>query len=79
MEVSGQLHGSVTLTPGKPWDRKLSGQQNRPGCCGEMKNFLPVSGIEPTFLGFRALSILAYRPKLVSTVKKLKVFLCLSN
>jgi hypothetical protein len=44
MEVSGQLHASAALDPGKrplvpPLDRGLGEFQNRSGHCGEEKNF----------------------------------------
>jgi len=42
MEVSSQLHGPVTLPPGKeslvPMDRKLGRTHNRSGRGGEEKN-----------------------------------------
>jgi len=51
MEVSGQLHASATLHPGKsPWyplDRRLGGPQNRSGRGGGEKNSQPPPGIEP--------------------------------
>jgi len=50
MEVSGQLHSSVALPPGKePWyplDRRLGGPQSQYGCGHEEKNSQPLSGLE---------------------------------
>jgi hypothetical protein len=54
MEVSGQLHVSVALPPGKSplytLAKKLGGPQGRSGRCGE-ENFLPMPGIESRFIG----------------------------
>jgi hypothetical protein len=51
MEVSGQFHSPVALTPEKePWyplDRRLGEPQSRSGRGGEEKNFQPPPGIEP--------------------------------
>jgi hypothetical protein len=38
--------GPCRFAPGNPSDRRLGGPQRRSGCCGENKNFLPLSGIE---------------------------------
>jgi hypothetical protein len=50
MEVSGQLHASAALPPGKnlwyPLDRRLSGHQSRSGRGGEEKNSQPLPGLE---------------------------------
>jgi hypothetical protein len=51
MEVSGPLHASVALPPGKkplvPIDGRLGGPQSRSGRGGEEKNSQPPPGIEP--------------------------------
>jgi hypothetical protein len=51
MEVSGQLHASAALPPGKdpryPLDRRLGGPQNRSERGGEEKNSQPPARIEP--------------------------------
>jgi hypothetical protein len=51
MEMSGQLHTSAALPPGKeplgPMDRKLGGPQSRSGRCGEEENSQPPPEIEP--------------------------------
>jgi hypothetical protein len=51
MEVSGQLHATADLPPGKeplyPLDRRLGGLQNRSGRGDEEKNSQPPPGIEP--------------------------------
>jgi hypothetical protein len=49
MDVSGQLHATAALPPGKsppctPLDRRLGGPQSRYGCCGEEK-IRPRAGI----------------------------------
>jgi hypothetical protein len=50
MEVSGQLHASAALSPGKdslvPIDRKLDEPQGRSGRGGEEKNSQHLPGIE---------------------------------
>jgi hypothetical protein len=54
MEVSGQLHASAALPPGKeplyPLDRRLGGPQNRSGHGGEEKNSQPLPGLEHPFI-----------------------------
>jgi hypothetical protein len=64
MEVGDQLHITAFLLPGKefkyPLDRRLGGFQNQSGHCGEKKNFLPLPGIKPQFLGCPARSPLLY-------------------
>jgi hypothetical protein len=51
MEVSGQLHGVVTLplakVPPVSIERKLGRPQSQSGCFGEEKNLLPLLGIKP--------------------------------
>jgi hypothetical protein len=47
MEVSGQLHASAALPPGKEtMDRRLGGPQNRSGSGSEEKNSQPLPEIE---------------------------------
>jgi hypothetical protein len=54
MEVSGQLHTSAALPPGKrplyPLDRRLRGPQKRSGHGGEEKNYQPLPGLEPPII-----------------------------
>jgi hypothetical protein len=54
MEMSGQLHASAALTPGKnPWyplARRLGGPQSRSGCGGEEKNSQLLPGLEPPII-----------------------------
>jgi len=49
--MSGQLHTSAALFPGKqpryPLDRRLGGPQSRSGRGGEEKNPQPLPGLEP--------------------------------
>jgi hypothetical protein len=51
MEVSGQLHSTAALFPGKepmvPIGWGLGGSQSRSGRRGEEKNSQPPPGIEP--------------------------------
>jgi hypothetical protein len=51
MEVSGQLHASAALPPGKepryPLDKRLGGLQTHSGHGGEEKNSQSLPGIEP--------------------------------
>jgi hypothetical protein len=55
MEVSGQLHAPPGLlrgsSPRDPLDKSLGGPQSRYEHYREKKNLLPLSGIEPLFLG----------------------------
>jgi len=44
VEVSGQLHASATLSPGK--ETRMGGPQIRSGCGGEEKNSQPPPGLE---------------------------------
>jgi len=51
VEVSGELHASAALHPGKspryPLDRRLGGTQSLSGREDEEKNNLPLPGIKP--------------------------------
>jgi hypothetical protein len=54
MEVTGQFHAAVALTPEKePWyplDKRLVGNQRRSGHVGEEKNSQSLTGIEPSIV-----------------------------
>jgi hypothetical protein len=54
MEVSGQLHASAALPPGKEprflLDRSLGGSQSWSGRGGEEKNSQPLPGLEPPII-----------------------------
>jgi hypothetical protein len=54
MEMSGQLHASAALPPGKeplvPIGGRLGGHQSRYGRSGKEKNFQPLPGLEPTII-----------------------------
>jgi hypothetical protein len=54
MEVSGQLHASATLLPGRklwyPLDRRLGVTQSRYGRGGEEKNSQLLPGLEPLII-----------------------------
>jgi len=51
MKVSGEIHATAALSPGKihlyPLHRRLCGPQGRSGRGGEEKNSQPQPGIEP--------------------------------
>jgi hypothetical protein len=68
MEMGGQLHALTTLphvnSPRYSLATKLSGPQSWSAGCGEEKNQLPLSGIEPWFLGHAACSSVAMLPEL---------------
>jgi len=52
MEMSGPPHAPAAL---RPLNRRQGGPQGRCGCFGEEKNFLPLSGFEPSDLLARSL------------------------
>jgi hypothetical protein len=76
MEVSGQLHPTAALPPGKEpsylLDRRLGGLQSRSGRGGDEKNSQSPPGIEPYNLYRSARSPVAI-PTELGPIKKFRI------